>query len=173
MRSLLESNIFCIINITMKNLFLLIVVGLLICSSNCIPDWSNLEKMVLEAINNGMFPAAAIAVGSSKNIYLNKIWGTYQYRRDVFINNATLDTRWDLDRLSPAVSLVPTFIHLIDNGRVALTDHVSKYEFDFDNNNKKNITIENMMLHNSGFEANYPGVLPKTADEITRLYYCD
>lgn len=107
--------------------------------------------MVEQAIEAGVFPGAAIAIGSSKNTYYNKVWGTYQYRRDIFLNNVTIDTKWDLDRLSPAMSLVPTYMHLLDGGRLNLSDHVSKYEFDFDNNAKKNLSIENMMLHNSGF----------------------
>lgn len=127
------------------------------------PDWTKLNSMIEEAIAQGVFPSASIGIGSSKNIIFNKAWGVLQVRRDIFSMNATTDTRYDLDRLSPAVSLVPTYMHLIDNLRISLTDHVSKYQFDFDNNGKKNISIENMMLHNSGFEAAYPGPLPKTA----------
>lgn len=152
----------------MKNLLKFCLVTVLLCSVLAVPDWSNLEAMVQDAINNGVFPGAAIAIGSSKNVIYNKAWGTYQYRRDIFLNNVTIDTRWDLDRLSPAMSIVPTYMHLLDAGRLSLTDHVSKYEFDFDNNAKKNLSIENMMLHNSGFEAYYPLPLPKTGEEIIR-----
>lgn len=41
-------------------------------------------------------------------------------------------------------------MHLYDNGKYNLSDKVSKYQFDFNNNGKQNITIENIMLHNSG-----------------------
>ena len=152
----------------MKNLLKYCLLAVVLCSVVAIPDWTNLESMVEQAIEAGVFPGIAIAIGSSKNVYYNKVWGTYQYRRDIFMNNVTIDTRWDLDRLSPALSLVPTYMHLLDNGRLNLSDHVSKYEFDFDNNLKKNLSLENMMLHNSGFEAYYPLPLPKTGDEIIR-----
>lgn len=150
----------------MKNL-LVVVLGLLACVS-CAPDWTNLNAWIQSAIDSGQFPAAAIAIGTSKNITLTRVWGTYQQRRNIFEAAGRNDTRFDLDRLSPAVSLVPAFMHLIENGKVALSDHVSKYEFDFDNNGKKNLTIENFMLHNSGFEAVYPGTLPRTSDEVLK-----
>lgn len=154
----------------MKNPSLVIALLFAVCltSVRSVPDWTKLNSMIEEAIAQGVFPSASIGIGSAKNVIYNKAWGTLQVRRDIFSMNATTDTRYDLDRLSPAVSLVPTYMHLIDNMRVSLTDHVSKYQFDFDNNGKKNISIENMMLHNSGFEASYPGALPKTAEEVLR-----
>jgi len=36
-----------------------------------------------------------------------------------------------------------------------MTDRVSRHLFDFDNNGKRYITIENMLLHNSGLQATY------------------
>lgn len=152
----------------MKNLLRFCLLAVVVCSVVSIPDWTALERMAMDAIEAKVFPGIAIAIGSSKNVYYSKVFGTYQFRRDIFLNNVTIDTRWDLDRLSPAVSLVPAYMHLLDNGRLNLSDHVSKYEFDFDNNAKKNLSIENMMLHNSGFEAYYPLPLPKTGDEIIR-----
>lgn len=151
----------------MKNL-LVICLAVLLLGVRTAPDWTNLNNLVQDAISNGQFPGAAIAIGTSKNITLSKVWGGYQNRRNLYSTGARADTRWDLDRLSPAVSLVPTYMHLIERGSLNVTDHVSKYELDFDNNAKKNLTIESFMLHNSGFEAVYPGSLPRTADEVTR-----
>jgi CubicO group peptidase (beta-lactamase class C family) len=150
----------------MKNLFLLTL--LTFSTVFCAPDWTNLNNWIQTAIDNGQFPGAAIAIGTSKSITLTKVFGGYQYRRNLFQPTIRNDTRWDLDRLSPAVSLVPAIMHLIENGKLNVGDHVSKYEFDFDNNAKKNLSIGDFMLHNSGFEAVYPGALPKTPEEVIK-----
>ena len=40
--------------------------------------------------------------------------------------------------------------------KLNVTDRASKHLFDFDNNGKRNITLINIMVHNSGLQATMP-----------------
>ncbi len=52
-----------------------------------------------------------------------------------------------------------------DQIKITMTDHVSRYFKDFDNNNKKYVSIENLLMHNSGLQANL-NTVPKNATEL-------
>jgi beta-N-acetylhexosaminidase len=122
----------------MKNLFIFLAI---ISLSFSAPDFSAVNQLVEDALQQSLFPGITIGVGSSKSVIWTKAFGFYQYKKDLFQTNVTLDTKWDLDRVTQIVSIVPTIMHLIEAGKLNLTDKITKYEFDFDNNNKKNLTI--------------------------------
>lgn len=59
-------------------------------------------------------------------------------------------------------------MQMYDEGKLNVTDRVSRHLFDFDNNGKRYITIENVMLHNSGLQASYTDTYPATPAELLK-----
>jgi len=44
-------------------------------------------------------------------------------------------------------------MQLYDQQKINVTDKATKHWFDFDNNGKRNITLINLMVHNSGLQS--------------------
>lgn len=64
---------------------------------------------------------------------------------------ATLDTIYDLASLTKVLVTGLLCAKLIEAGKVNLSDKISKYFGEFDSNDKREITIENLLTHTSGF----------------------
>lgn len=57
---------------------------------------------------------------------------------------------FDINFLTQVVGIGNVLMWYYDNNKLNITDRVSKYLTEFDNNGKRLITIQNVMLHNSG-----------------------
>jgi CubicO group peptidase (beta-lactamase class C family) len=66
---------------------------------------------------------------------------------------ATIDTIYDLASLTKVLITGLLCAKLIENGEINLSDKISKYFSEFDTNEKREITIENLLTHTSGFQA--------------------
>ena len=63
--------------------------------------------------------------------------------------------KYDINYLTQVIGINSILMQMFDSGKLNMTDRVSRHLFDFDNNGKRYITIENMLLHNSGLQATY------------------
>ena len=58
--------------------------------------------------------------------------------------------KFDLGYLTEPVGINSALMELYDNGKLNTTNRVSVLFFDFDNNGKRYVTIQNVLEHNSG-----------------------
>ncbi|MCD9188966.1 MAG: serine hydrolase [Pyrinomonadaceae bacterium] len=83
---------------------------------------------------------------------------------------ARIDTIYDLASLTKPLVTGLLCAKLIENGEINLNDKISQYFSEFDTDEKREITIENLLTHTSGFEAWMPfysgAVLPSSNEEI-------
>lgn len=77
---------------------------------------------------------------------------------------ATLDTIYDLASLTKVLVTGLLCAKLIESGKINLSDKFAKYFPEFDTNQKREITIENLLTHTSGFQAWYPFYLDWKVD---------
>ena len=109
------------------------------------------DKLIYEAIKDSVFPGAVLLISKEgKTIYKNA-YGNFTY--DKHSTKVKLNTIYDLASLTKIVSTTTAAMICIDKGLFKLNDKVVKYIPKFANNGKENITIKNLLLHNSGLPA--------------------
>ncbi|OGU36527.1 MAG: hypothetical protein A2315_01880 [Ignavibacteria bacterium RIFOXYB2_FULL_35_12] len=109
------------------------------------------DSIIEKAISDSAFPGAVLLVSRDMRIVHEKAYGTYTY--DPASPKVTTSTIFDLASVSKVVGTTTAAMILIDREELNLDDKVIKYLPEFNNNGKENITIKNLLLHNSGLAA--------------------
>jgi len=112
--------------------------------------WNNLESIMATAIQNNTFPGAVFLVADRKwGILYSNAFGRFTY--DPSSPPMTLGSKFDVASVSKVIGATSATALLYQKGLLRLEDRVTKYFPDFGVNGKEGITIENLLLHNSGF----------------------
>ncbi len=114
-------------------------------------DALHMEKAdapINEAIAAHKIPGAVLLCGRRDKIVFEKAYGN----RVVLPEPAamTADTVFDLASLSKVVGCATSVMILVERGKVAVSDPVSKYIPAFAQNGKENVTVEQLLLHRGG-----------------------
>jgi CubicO group peptidase (beta-lactamase class C family) len=97
------------------------------------------------------FPSAVYLVAEKGEIVLRDALGFAVVEPEKI--EAEIDTIYDLASLTKVLVAGLLCAKLIENGEINLTDKISKYFDEFDANDKREITIGNLLTHSSGFAA--------------------
>ncbi|MGC2238155.1 MAG: serine hydrolase domain-containing protein [Pyrinomonadaceae bacterium] len=97
------------------------------------------------------FPSAVYLVAEKGEIVLHDALGFAVVVPEKI--EARTDTIYDLASLTKVLVTGLLCAKLIESGEINLADKVSTYFDKFDTNDKREITIENLLTHNSGFPA--------------------
>ena len=108
-------------------------------------DFSPVTAKVQGWVDNGYYPGAAMLVEKDNQVVYKKCFGSYTPETSVFIASAG---KW----LASA-----TLMSLVDEGKLSLDDHPSKFLPEFKNDPKDKATLRQMLSHTSG----YPPYQPK------------
>jgi len=133
-------------------------------------NFTKVDKLIHGAIKDSVFPGAVLLISKEgKTIYKNA-YGNFTYNKKS--SKVTLNTIYDLASLTKVVATTTAAMICIDENLFHLNDKVIKYIPGFDNNGKENITIKNLLMHNSGLPA-YKRFykLYSTADEVIKDIY--
>ncbi|KAG2387597.1 hypothetical protein C9374_001191 [Naegleria lovaniensis] len=102
------------------------------------------------AISNGAFPGSVFLVADRKNgILYSNSFGHFTY--DQNSTPMSLHSKFDMASCTKVISTTSATALLYQKGLIGLKDKVTKYYPNFAVNGKGEITIENLLLHNSGF----------------------
>lgn len=113
--------------------------------------FENVEKVIETAINDGAFPGAVVLVWQDGKILFEKGFGYYTYdSKSTKVSNKTI---YDLASVTKVVATTTAAMICYDRKLFSLEDKVIKYLPEFGVNGKENITIKNLLLHNSGLPA--------------------
>ena len=139
-------------------------------SQNTSPDFSEVEKVVNDAIKDSAFPGAAVLISKDGTIYFYKAFGNYTYHKDS--KEVTINTIYDLASLTKVIATTTAAMICIDRYLLKLDDKVSKYIPEFSSNKKENVTIKNLLLHNSGLPSwkKFWGVYDNPEDIFNTIY---
>jgi CubicO group peptidase (beta-lactamase class C family) len=139
----------------MKSIFLSILLCLASVSS-CKPqtrnyDFNEVDKILINAIQDKAFPGTVVLVSKDNKIIYEKPFGHLSYDdNSALVSNSTI---YDVASLTKVIATTTSAMICYDRKLFLLDDPVTKYLPGFANNGKENITIKNLLLHNSGLPA--------------------
>ncbi|UCH64979.1 MAG: beta-lactamase family protein [Ignavibacterium sp.] len=158
----------------MRLLFLSVIFFLAIVSC-CKPqtnnyDFNEVDKIINSAIENKAFPGAVVLVSKDGEIIYEKSVGHLTYdENSPLVSNSTI---YDIASLTKVVVTTTSAMICYDRQLFSLDDQVAMYLPLFAKNGKENVTIKNLLLHNSGLPA-FKRYYDKynSADEVIDVLY--
>ncbi|WMJ24385.1 serine hydrolase domain-containing protein [Paludicola sp. MB14-C6] len=108
--------------------------------------------LVEQAIQDKVFPCAAIAIGKGNAVYLKKSFGNAQLFPEQ--KPLTEQTLFDMASLSKVIGTTMVAFQAIQQGKLCLDDTLSRF---FENPyDKADIRIQNLLTHSSGIASHMP-----------------
>ncbi|MFP8488824.1 glycoside hydrolase family 3 N-terminal domain-containing protein [Gracilimonas sp. Q87] len=106
-----------------------------------------IDRIVNEAIRDSVFPGAVVAVVKDGVLAYNEAYGYQTYNKTNAIKNTDV---YDLASITKVLATTASTMKLIDEGKMGLEDPVSKFIPEFNTPEKKNITVRDILLHQTG-----------------------
>ena len=133
-------------------------------------NFSIVDKIIENAIEAHDFPSAVLVVGNDKGIIYQNAYGRLTY--DDTAKVTTTNTIYDLASVTKVIAATPAIMMLYEQGKLDLNSPVAYYIPEFGVNGKSDITITNLLLHNSGLTAWTPFYQTMTtADQVKNAVY--
>ncbi|HEY3370979.1 MAG TPA: serine hydrolase [Prolixibacteraceae bacterium] len=111
---------------------------------------SQIDAIVNAGIKARVFPGCQVLVLKEGKPVYNKCFGNYTYDVSQKVQPTTM---YDLASLSKTTGTLLAIMKLYDNGQLRLTDKASKYLPFLQGTDKVNITIKELLFHESGLPA--------------------
>jgi CubicO group peptidase (beta-lactamase class C family) len=109
------------------------------------------------AIESHQTPGAVLLVGTRNGVLFKQAYGHRAFEPDdLAAKEMTVDTIFDLASLSKSVGCATSIMVLVDQGKLKVSDPISKYLPGMNTPDKKEITVEQCLLHRAGFIADNP-----------------
>ena len=135
--------------------FLLLTVLIQIYSAQVFSyDFEKVESIISSGISNNYYPGAQILIGNENGILFEKSFGNFTYDENSRV--VTEESIFDIASLTKVVATTSAVMLLYQEKKIDLNDAVVKYIPESSNNGKEDITILNLLLHNSGLKAFIP-----------------
>ena len=114
-------------------------------------DFTQIDEIILSAINDSAFPGGVVLVSKDRKIIYEKAFGHLTYNDTSAA--VTKNTIYDIASLTKVIATTTAAMICYDKNLFSLEDPVAKYIPEFVQNGKENVTIINLLLHNSGLPA--------------------
>jgi beta-N-acetylhexosaminidase len=121
---------------------------------------SNIDTIVKKAIQNKIFPGCQVLVARKGRIVYQKNFGTFTY--DKPDDKVQTETLYDLASVTKVTATLQAVMLLYEEGKLDLKQKASFYLSELQHTNKREITIEELLLHRSGMIAFYPSLWERT-----------
>jgi len=109
---------------------------------------AKIDATVLGAIAKRVTPSCCVAIGTKDEVLFAKAYGHLTYEPDS--PAATLDTIYDMASCSKAVGTASATALPLQDGKLKLDDPVSKYLPCWNRDDKRTVTVRNLITHTSG-----------------------
>lgn len=109
----------------------------------------HISAFLQSKIDANDFPSAVYLVAEKGEIVFQDALGLAVVEPEKI--EARIDTIYDLASLTKVLVTGLLSAKLIESGEINLSDKISKYFEEFDTEEKREITIQNLLFHNSGF----------------------
>lgn len=120
-----------------------------------------IDTIALEGIARGAYPGCQVVVLKNGHVMVNKSFGTFAGAGTARVEPKHI---YDLASLSKTTGTLLALMKLYDKGLFSLTDRVSDYLPFLAHTNKKEITVRDLLLHQSGLPAGI-AFYPETIDK--------
>ncbi len=137
------------------NLIFLLVVTLIWTIAKAATNWTEVEHKINEKIAEGHFTGCVLGIYTNNATLLKKAYGSMSPKYGLYSTPVTLDNIFDLNFITQVIGINAGMMQLYDLAKLNVTDKVYRYLSDFDNNGKRNLTISNLMIHNSGLQSTF------------------
>lgn len=124
-----------------------------------------IDTIAREAIRIGATPGCQVLVARHGKVIYDKSFGYYMYDKKTPVTEATL---YDLASVTKVTATLQTAMFMYDHGLIDLDRKVSYYLSDLRKTNKKDITLIDMLTHQSGLLPFIP-LWPQTMKDTTFL----
>lgn len=114
-------------------------------------DFSEVDKIIEKGIESQAFPSAVLIVGTSKGIVYQNAYGRLMYEESAPLTTAR--TIYDMASVTKVIATTTAIMKLYEEGKIDLNASVASYIPEFNNNDKGDITVMNLLVHNSGLTA--------------------
>ena len=114
---------------------------------------ARIDSIAMYGIENGAYPGCHVLVWKNGYSVYNKCFGTHTYESDRKVKENDL---YDLASLTKTTATMLAVMKLYDDGKLNLTDKISNYVPEMKSTNKENITIQELLYHESGLPAYLP-----------------
>ncbi len=109
---------------------------------------ASIQPLVGEGIAQDKMPGCVVCVGRHGKIVFLEAFGERQ--TGPASESMTTDTVFDMASITKPVATATSIMKLIENGRLRLGDQVTKFLPDFAPHGKDDITIQHLLVHQSG-----------------------
>jgi len=123
-----------------------------------------IDSIVGRAIDESATPGAQVLVARNGVVVYQKSFGWHTYKKEQTVKNSDL---YDLASVTKVMGTLPVLMRLYDEGRWKLNDSLKTYWAQARTTDKADITLRELLLHESGMPAFIPFYL-QTID-TTRL----
>lgn len=114
---------------------------------------AEIDKIAEKAIANQYTPGIQVLVAKNGKIIYQKAFGNQTFSKAIPVTNETV---YDLASLSKILGTLPMVMKLYQDGKIDLNDKLGDLLPRFKNSDKANITIKDMLTHQSGLVAWIP-----------------
>lgn len=123
-----------------------------------------IDTIALDGIQQGAYPGCQVVVLKNGHIMVDKSFGTYTGKGSPRVESTNI---YDLASLSKTTGTLLAVMKLYEKGRFNLTDKISDYLPFLQRTDKKDITIQEILYHQSGL----PSWLPFYQETIDKDSY--
>jgi len=118
-------------------------------------DAATFDPLVLDGIQRGAYPGAALVIGRGDTILFAKGYGrlTWSPRSPAPDVDSTL---WDVASLTKVIATTTALMLLVERGRVSLDSPVVHYVPEFNGRGTAAVTVRHLLMHTSGLRAWLP-----------------
>jgi len=109
---------------------------------------NRIDRVVADGLRRGNMPGCVVLIGHQGHIVFEKAYGHRQTEPERV--PMTLDTVFDLASLTKPIATATSVMLLIEQGKIALDDPVSKHLPEFSSHGKDQITIKQLLTHQGG-----------------------
>jgi CubicO group peptidase (beta-lactamase class C family) len=114
-------------------------------------SFEEVDSLMEYGLTNKIFPGAQLLIGHRGRVVYRKSFGANTYDKNAKLID--VNSIFDLASLTKVTATTSAIMLLYDQKKISLNDKVVKYLPEFDNNGKDEITIKNLLVHNSGLPA--------------------
>lgn len=121
---------------------------------------AKIDQMALNAVRDRVVPGCQILVARRGKIVYSKNFGKLTYAPTA--ERVTDETLYDLASLTKVLATLQSVMVLYDRKQIALNQKASAYLPELRNTNKQNITLYDLLWHQSGMVSYYPTTWDRT-----------
>lgn len=108
------------------------------------------DIIMQEAIDDSVFPGGVVGVMKDGALIWSEGYGYHDYNKTTAVSSNDV---YDLASLTKVMGTTTAIMKLVDEGKLSLDDKVADFVPEFDTDEKREITIKQMLLHTSGLPA--------------------